>query len=114
MRRAFFVPALVLASSVAAQAAAPDTCWALHKHGRLRDAYLCFEVLARSADAWFRAEGFWGLEEWDQANEQFRLATPSGPTKPYIKVRWGRLLHERFNDIDAANLFSEALVGDPS
>jgi len=30
------------------------------------------------------------------------------------KVRWGLLLHERFNDSDAANLFHEALAKEPS
>ena len=38
----------------------------------------------------------------------------SRPTaKPVYKVRWGRLLHERFNDSDADNLFREALEKDP-
>ena len=30
--------------------------------------------MSRSTDAYDRAEGFWGLEDWDQANAQFRLA----------------------------------------
>ena len=30
------------------------------------------------------------------------------------KVRWGMLLHERFNDTDAADLFREALAKDPT
>jgi len=29
------------------------------------------------------------------------------------RVRWGRLMHERFNNTDAANLFNEALQKDP-
>ena len=33
---------------------------------------------------------------------------------PLYKVRWGMLLHERFNDSDAADLFHEALAKDPS
>ena len=39
------------------------------------EARACFEGLTRSSDAYARAEGFWGLEQWEQANEQFRLAT---------------------------------------
>ena len=57
-----------------------------------------------------RAEGFWGLEQWEQANEQFRLATQPANSKPLYKVRWGMLLHERFNDAEAADLFREALA----
>ena len=30
-----------------------------------------------------------------------------------IRVRWGRLMHERFNNTDADNLFDEALERDP-
>jgi tetratricopeptide (TPR) repeat protein len=61
-----------------------------------------------------RAEGFWGLEEWDQANAQFRLATQAADSKSSYKVRWGMLLHERFNNPEAADLFREVLVKEPS
>ena len=54
------------------------------------------------------------LKQWDQANEQFRLATQPADSKALYKVRWGMLLHERFNDADAADLFHEALAKDPS
>src|SRR6185437_14160693 len=60
------------------------------------------------------AEGFWGLEEWEQANEQFRLATQPANSKAVFKVRWGMLLHERFNNPDAAGLFREAIAKEPS
>ena len=65
-------------------------------------------------DAYARAEGFWGLEQWDQANAQFRLATQPANSKPLYKVRWGMLLHERFNNPEAVDLFHEALTKDPS
>jgi len=61
-----------------------------------------------------RAEGFWGLEDWDRANEQFRVATQSPNSIASYKVRWGLLLHERFNDGEAADLFREALEKEPS
>jgi tetratricopeptide (TPR) repeat protein len=67
-----------------------------------------------SSDAYARAEGFWGLEEWQQANEQFRLATQPESSSALYKVRWGMLLHERFNDPEAVDLFREALTKDPS
>jgi tetratricopeptide (TPR) repeat protein len=70
--------------------------------------------LTRSNDAYTRAEGFWGLEEWDQANAQFRLATQAADSRSSYKVRWGMLLHERFNNPEAADLFREVLVKEPS
>jgi cellulose synthase operon protein C len=108
------IPIILLAASVSANAVAPADCWAQRKHGHRAEAQVCFESLARSGDAYTRAEGLWGLEQWEQANEQFRLATQSQNSKPFYKVRWGMLLHERFNDGEAADLFREALAKDPS
>jgi cellulose synthase operon protein C len=92
----------------------PLSCRSLRKHGHRSEAQSCFEALTRSSNPYDRAEGFWGLQEWQQANEQFRLATQSPDANPLYKVRWGLLLHERFNDNDAAGLFREALQKDPS
>jgi cellulose synthase operon protein C len=91
----------------------PDTCHALSKHGQQAEAKSCYESLVRSDSAYFRAEGYWGLEQYDQANEQFRIATAPPDSDPLYKVRWGRLLHERFNNTDAVGLFHEALKKDP-
>jgi tetratricopeptide (TPR) repeat protein len=110
-----FAPfAVLLLACAAAQAAAPIDCWTLRKHGHQSEAQACFAGLTRSADAYARAEGFWGLEQWEQANEQFRLATRPESSKALYKVRWGVLLHERFNDAEAADLFREALSKDAS
>jgi tetratricopeptide (TPR) repeat protein len=115
MRRLIFNLILFSLSSVFARAAAaPDACWTLRKHGHRGEAQSCFEGLAGSGDAYYRAEGFWGLEEWEQANEQFRLATQPADSEPLYKVRWGMLLHERFNSTEAVDLFHEALGKDPS
>jgi cellulose synthase operon protein C len=102
----------LLLAGATAHAAAPADCWAMRKHGHGAEAKACFTGLTRSADAYTRAEGFWGLEEWEQANEQFRLATQPANSPALYKVRWGMLLHERFNDGDAADLFREALQKD--
>jgi Flp pilus assembly protein TadD len=111
MRRLIRIFALVLASAGLARAATPADCWQLRKHGA--DAHACFDALTRSASAYDRAEGFWGLADWEQANAQFRLATQSANSNALYKVRWGMLLHERFNDKDASDLFREALAKDP-
>jgi len=105
---------LLCAFSASARGIAPSDCWSLRKHGQNIEAHSCFETMTRSADAYLRAEGFWGLEQWEEANEQFRLATQGANSKALYKVRWGMLLHERFNDSEAADLFREALAADPS
>ncbi|MGC2400139.1 MAG: tetratricopeptide repeat protein [Acidobacteriaceae bacterium] len=91
----------------------PDTCRALTKHGQKAEAKSCYEALVRSNSAYFRAEGYWGLEQYDQANEQFRIATAPANADPAYKVRWGMLFHQRFNNDDAVALFQEALQKDP-
>jgi Flp pilus assembly protein TadD len=111
-------PALLLlqmcVSTACVFAASPADCWSLRKHGHRVEAQACFERLTRSTDAYARAEGFWGLEDWQRANEQFRLATQPESSSVLYKVRWGMLLHERFNNREAADLFREALTKDLS
>jgi Flp pilus assembly protein TadD len=116
MKRFAPVPLLLLicSSTFCAIAATPDDCRSLRKHGHRAEAQACFDHLTHSNDAYDRAEGFWGLEEWEQANEQFRLAAQQPDSNALYKVRWGMLLHERFNNREAADLFREALVKDPS
>jgi cellulose synthase operon protein C len=91
----------------------PDTCRTLTKHGQKTEAKSCYEALVNSKSAYFRAEGYWGLEQYDQANEQFRTATAPADADPMYKVRWGMLFHQRFNNKDATDLFQEALQKDP-
>src|SRR5207249_5576413 len=79
MRFAVVLPIFALAWAVSVRAAAPADCWALRKHGHSAEAKGCFETLTHSGDAYLRAEGFWGLEQWERANEQFRAVTqPAG------------------------------------
>jgi tetratricopeptide (TPR) repeat protein len=112
MRRAASLFVLLAACAVTARAATPGECRKLRKDGH--DAHACFETLTRGSNAYERAEGFWGLEQWERANAQFRLATQPENSEPLYKVRWGMLLHERFNESDAADLFREALAKDPA
>ena len=112
MMRLLAIAACVVAA--AAHAAAPDACWTMRRHGQESQAHMCFEQLTSSNSAYDRAEGAWGLEDWGGANTAFREATQS-PTSPALyKVRWGMLLHERFNNAEAADLFREALEKDPN
>jgi cellulose synthase operon protein C len=91
----------------------PEACHELRIHGQETPAKACYESLVHSNSAYLRAEGYWGLEEYDQANEQFRIATAPADSDPLYRVRWGMLLHQRFNNNDAVALFREALQRDP-
>ena len=110
--------ALALAGSglcwAAPVTASLESCKELRKHGRRAEASACYETLSRSSDAYLRAEGFWGVEQYDQANEAFRLAVAQPGSKAIYRVRWGLLLHDRFNNKDAVDLFNEALKQDPA
>jgi len=105
---------MVLGSMSLCQAAnSPDACNTLRKHGQQAEAKSCYESLVRTNSPYLRAEGYWGLEQYDQANEEFRIATAAPDSDPLYKVRWGMLLHQRFNNTDAVGLFQEALQKDP-
>ncbi len=93
-------------------AATPDDCHALRKHGHRAEAQKCYESLSVARDPYLRAEGDWGMEMYQEANNQFRIAVAQSPGNAMYRVRWGRLMHERFNNTDAANLFKEALQKD--
>jgi hypothetical protein len=100
-RQEFGVVLVVLGSIGHCRAAnSPDACHLLHKHGQQMQARACYESLVRSNSPYLRAEGYWGLEQYDQANEQFRIATAPPDSDPLYRVRWGMLLHQRFNNND--------------
>ena len=111
--RSYVLCLVVLAGASLAQAATPDECHALRKHGQRAEARKCYESLAAARDPYLRAEGNWGTEMFQEANNQFRIAVAQSPANALYRVRWGRLMHERFNNTDAANLFKEALEKDP-
>jgi tetratricopeptide (TPR) repeat protein len=112
-----FFSAVVCVACVAganlAWSATPEDCQALRKHGHRPEAQKCYESLTTSRDPFLRAEGFWGTEQYQEANNEFRIAADQSPANAAIRVRWGRLMHERFNNTEADNLFSEALQRDP-
>jgi tetratricopeptide (TPR) repeat protein len=115
MRRATIV-GLVAAASLAASlagASTPADCAALAHRGRRTEATACYQSLTLSADHYVRAEGFWGLERYQDANTEFRAAVAGDDRNAMYRVRWGRLMHERFNNQEAVNLFGEALQRDP-
>jgi tetratricopeptide (TPR) repeat protein len=113
MVRSCVVCLLGLLGAGVSWAATPDECHALRKHGHRAEAQKCYESLTSARDPYLRAEGYWGTEMYQEANNQFRTALAQSPASVNIRIRWGRLMHERFNNTDAANLFKEALEKDP-
>jgi tetratricopeptide (TPR) repeat protein len=106
--------ALLATSAALAAAVTPDDCHTLRKHGHRAEAQSCYQSLTQARDAYTRAEGDWGLANYDQANNEFRAAVAQADRNALYRVRWGRLLHERFNNKDADALFQEALDRDPN
>ena len=86
-----------------------EQCRAAQHHGKFAEARACYSRLASNADPYLRAEGQWGLEQYQQANDSFRAAVGSAPKNAEYRVRWGRLFLERFNPAEADKLFNEAI-----
>ena len=112
-RRICAIFLIAWAAAGTAWAATPEECQAMRKHGRRPEARACYQSLTELRDPYMRAEGFWGLSNFQDANEQFRLAVAQSPKNAMVRVRWGRLMNERFNTADATDLFNEALQIDP-
>ena len=93
--------------------ATPDGCRALRLHGKKAEATSCFEALARSGNEYEMAEGYWGLEQYEDAKKQFEIAIAQPKSPALWRVRYAMLFHERFNDQEAANLLNEALQMEP-
>ena len=105
---------LVVLAGPLARGATPEQCRALRQQGRNAQARSCFgELLASGASAATQAEGYWGLERYQEANAAFRRALAQDEGSVSVRVRWALLLHERFNDQDAEQLLREALERSP-
>jgi tetratricopeptide (TPR) repeat protein len=113
MARTFAAGCLWLLGAIYSGATTPEDCHALRQHGHRAEALKCYESLTAAREPAVRAEGYWGTEKYQEANNQFRLAVAESPESAPYRVRWGRLMHERFNNTDATNLFKEALEKDP-
>jgi cellulose synthase operon protein C len=86
-----------------------DECRGLRHHGKLAEAQTCFTRLSASSNPYLRAEGLWGIENYQAANDQFRDLIKQNPKNADYRVRWGHLFMERFNLNEAHGLFEEAL-----
>lgn len=107
------VTLLVLTAAAAMAAETPAVCLEHTHYGRQREAALCYEGLLGSASPYVRAEGYWGLERYREANDQFRLAVEAEPKNAKYRTRWGLMYLRHYQEADAATLFQEALAIDP-
>jgi tetratricopeptide (TPR) repeat protein len=103
--------AALLGISIALPLAAQtlEDCRGLRHHGKLTEAQTCFGKLAAGSNPYLRAEGLWGIEKYQEANDQFRDLVKQNPKNADYRVRWGHLFLERFNNEEANGLFQEAL-----
>ncbi len=56
-----------------------------------------------------QAEALWRAHDYKGANDTFKALVAANPKNAEYRTRWGRLLLERFNQTDSADLFNEAL-----
>ncbi len=106
------VLALLLPLSASAVTATYDDCRQQRHLGHAPEAKACFTCLTRSTDSLSRAEGFWGLKQYDAANSEFKLTYKQSPKSAEVATEWGKLFLERFNPGEAVNLFNEAVTDD--
>ncbi|MCU1338531.1 MAG: Tetratricopeptide 2 repeat protein [Bryobacterales bacterium] len=83
-------------------------CETLRKHGD-PGTKACYQGLSRSNDVAIKAEGLWGLRDYQGANNAFQAAVKARPKDANLKVRWGQMFIEYSQPGDAAALFKEAL-----
>jgi tetratricopeptide (TPR) repeat protein len=98
---------VTLVGALSAQTVAE--CRATYRAGKLADARACFTKLTLQNDPAVRAEGYWGLHNHPQANENFKAAVKARPKDAALRVRWGRLYLDHDQTGDAMDLFGEAL-----
>src|SRR5260370_26419820 len=60
-----------------------------------------------------QAEAQWRAHNYTAARDTFKALVAAEPKNPEYRVRFGRLLLERFNTQDASDLFNEALAINP-
>lgn len=86
-----------------------DPCDVLYDKGDRVRARACYSGLLESSDLFVRAEAWWGLDNFKQANDVFREALKEQPENADLRVRWGYLFEQTYNPEEAVQLFREAL-----
>ncbi|HVO97073.1 MAG TPA: tetratricopeptide repeat protein [Bryobacteraceae bacterium] len=105
MRALTFLIALPVLAQIPA---AVEPCAKMRLHGSSQAA-ACYENLTRSSDRWVRAEGLWGVRNYIAANDLFRDLVKERDKDPALRVRWGYLYLDHWQEGEAGKLFQEAL-----
>jgi len=66
-------------------------------------------AICANAQTLQQAEAQWRAHDYTAARDTFKALVAAQPKNPEFRVRFGRLLLERFNTQDASDLFNEAL-----
>ena len=86
-------------------------CETLRKHGD-PGSKACYQKLSTSNDLAIKAEGLWGLRNYQGANDAFQAAVKAHPKDANLKVRWARMFMEYSQPGDAQDLFKDVLEAD--
>jgi len=116
----FFAVLVAVGVSVAAQAPRKPMsaservaeCATLRNHGE-PEARACYQKLIETNDPALQAEGFWGIGDFNSANQLFQALIKARPKDAEARVRWGRMYLDHWNgdvkDLPTAEgLFEEA------
>ena len=82
--RATPAPATAASATATEATTAPERCLALKRHGHNPESHACYQALLRETNPYLRAEGYWGLGQYSNANEEFRKAVAQAPATPSI------------------------------
>ncbi|MBV8068352.1 MAG: tetratricopeptide repeat protein [Acidobacteriaceae bacterium] len=103
---------IVLAFAIPDAPRDPAACAALRHYGKLTESRQCYSKLLASSDAFLRAQADAGLEQFEEANEEFRTAARARPASAAVKTEWGKLYLAHQQAGDAGTLFEEAIQAD--
>ncbi len=108
--QAIILAASFVLASLPLMAQGPEAakCWTLKKHGDAGTT-ACFQKLTSSPEAATQAEGYWGLKDYQNANNAFKAISKAREKDVKLKIRWGLMFLEHWQPADAADLFGEAL-----
>jgi Tfp pilus assembly protein PilF len=98
----------LLCIPLAAQSLEPSQCLTLRKHGDPGES-ACWQRLSRATDPLTRAQGLFGLKDYNSANDAFKAAEKARPKDANVKVWWGDLYMAHWQASEAAGLYNEAL-----
>ena len=87
-------------------------CDELHDRGEAVEAAACYRGLFQVDDPAAQAEAYWMLGDLKAANDRFREAIKLNPEDPDLRVRWGYLYIDSHQQVEAGDLFQEALALD--